>query len=214
MPSRGSTHTTSWDSERHTQKKYVHTVRVTSIWSLNTTAHLRIDTTVLHLFLAVMIHRQYYFILLLIQSSSLYFWFCWRLPPPLSARCILLDMSSEGFPLSGQSQWDLPLSPQLEAPKKTKKKTPTWSSAFHSPIKPNTRIILYGWGVHWLQFTSTLNRASHVLTSSPMMVILGKCLDSDAQMLCCASLSASVCRSLAPVCAGRKQTGFKSFPAL
>lgn len=40
------------------------------------------------------------------------------------------------------------------------------------------------------------------LTSSPMMVILGKRLDSEAQMLCCASLSASVCRSLAPVCAG------------
>ena len=37
------------------------------------------------------------------------------------------------------------------------------------------------------------------------MVILGKRLDSDAQMLCCASLSASVCRSLAPVCAGFKQ---------
>lgn len=33
------------------------------------------------------------------------------------------------------------------------------------------------------------------------MVILGKRLDSEAQMLCCASLSASVCRSLALVCA-------------
>lgn len=36
-------------------------------------------------------------------------------------------------------------------------------------------------------------------TSSPIMVILGKRLDNEAQMLCCASLSASVCRSLAPV---------------
>lgn len=40
------------------------------------------------------------------------------LPPPLSAHCILLDMTSEGFPLSGHSQSDLHLSPQLEAPNK------------------------------------------------------------------------------------------------
>lgn len=55
--------------------------------------------------------------------------------------------------------------------------------------------------VYGPNFNNTLNKESNVLTSSPMMVILGKCLDSDAQMLCCASLSASVCRSLAPVCA-------------
>lgn len=43
-----------------------------------------------------------------------------------------------------------------------------------------------------------------MLTSSPMMVILGNFWASEAQMLCCASLSASVCRSFAPVCAQGK----------
>lgn len=38
-----------------------------------------------------------------------------------------------------------------------------------------------------------------------MMVTLGKRLESDAQMLCCASLSARVCRSLAPVWVDAKQ---------
>lgn len=44
------------------------------------------------------------------------------------------------------------------------------------------------------------------LTSSPMMVTLGKRRDREAQMLCCAILSASVCRSLAPVCAEFKDS--------
>lgn len=47
--------------------------------------------------------------------------------------------------------------------------------------------------------------ASNTQTSSPMMVTLGKRLESDAQMLCCASLSARVCRSLAPVCTEAKR---------
>lgn len=37
-----------------------------------------------------------------------------------------------------------------------------------------------------------------------MMVTLGNFWNSEAQMLCCASLSASVCRSFAPVCAQGK----------
>lgn len=74
--------------------------------------------------------------------------------------------------------------------------------AFHSPfIKADNKTTFVGAGGNLLNFTATQNKASNILTSSPIIVILGKRLNSDAQMLCCASLSASVCRSLAPVCA-------------
>lgn len=57
--------------------------------------------------------------------------------------------------------------------------------------------------------TLSQKKVTHSLTSSPMMVTLGKRLDSEAQMLFCASLSASVCKSFAPVYSG-KQTVYKT----
>lgn len=76
-------------------------------------------------------------------------------------------------------------------------------SSWEQEIKQNHIKIISHW-VFFFFFSTKQNEARVKLTSSPMMVILGNFWASEAQILCCASLSASVCRSFAPVCAQGK----------